>query len=189
MEIKNFAEMNRKLLKKLKSKSIMFIPSPVGSMFFLIKKGRKNHEYLLTKKDLLSKSYDENLNTLVKKNIKDIIELYNYKLTNEEKEYLIKQNYSQEVLRDDYLIYYEEQNRIYKKVFGKKREIVKQPEQNIYKTVSIQVKIINKETGEEKKYNSLSKASIDIGHSKSYIGYKIRNQNKYEDDKFKWELL
>lgn len=189
MNIKNYGEMNRKLLKKLKSKEIIFIPSPDGTTLFLIKKDQKKHEYLLTKKELFSKSYDKELNELVKKNLKEINELNKYKLTNKEKEWLIKQEYSPEKLRDDYLIYYEEQSIIYKKVFGKKREIVKQPEQNMYETVSIQVKIINKETGEETKYNSLSKASIDIGRSNNYIGQKIRNQNKYEDDKFKWEIL
>lgn len=49
-------------------------------------------------------------------------------------------------------------------------------------------KIIDKETKEEKIFNSMSKASSFIKRNKGYISNKTK-KNIYEDSKYKWELI
>lgn len=50
------------------------------------------------------------------------------------------------------------------------------------------VKIINKETKEEKVFNSLSKGSLYMKYGIKYLSDKI-NKNKFENKKYKWELV
>ena len=49
-------------------------------------------------------------------------------------------------------------------------------------------KIIDKETKEEKIFNSMSQASLFIKRNKGYISMKCK-QNIYEDNKYKWEII
>lgn len=50
------------------------------------------------------------------------------------------------------------------------------------------IKIINKQTNEEKVFLSMVKASIFINKNKAYISGKI-SKNIYENEEYKWELL
>lgn len=54
------------------------------------------------------------------------------------------------------------------------------PQKNVF--------LINKETNEKLKFNSLSKASAYIKRNKGYISNKIK-KNIYEDSQYKWKLF
>lgn len=60
-------------------------------------------------------------------------------------------------------------------------------EKNLY-SCQKKVKIINKETKEQKTFNSLSKGSIYMNYNSKYLSDKIL-KNKFENDYYKWEVL